>query len=76
MSATMTSDLNSVDIAQATLWAIVEEPTPPLAPMNATDRPIGSASGSTNMPAMTPTMSAIEIGATTYSEMPERVSSR
>jgi len=47
-----------------------------LAPMKATDLPIGSASGSTNIPDMTPTISAIEIGATTYSEMPERVSSR
>ena len=76
-SATTTSDLNSDDIAQATLWAMVEEPTPPLAPMKAIERPIGSASGSTKMPAMTtPTMSAIDTGAMTYSEMPERMSSR
>jgi hypothetical protein len=58
-------------MAQATLWAIVEEPTPPLAPTKAMDRPIGSALGSTKMPAMTETTSAIEMGATTYSEMPE-----
>ena len=76
MSATTTSDLNKVDIAQATLCAIVEEPTPPLAPMKATDRPIGSDSGSTKMVEMTLTTSAIEIGATTYSEMPERINSR
>jgi len=44
--------------------------------MKATALPIGSASGSTKMPAMTPTISAMEIGATTYSEMPERISSR
>ena len=34
------------EIAQATLWAMVEEPTPPLAPMKAIGRPIGSAPGS------------------------------
>ena len=61
---------------QATLWAMVDEPTPPLAPMKAIERPIGSASGSMKMPEITLTMSAIEIGATTYSEMPERISSR
>ena len=55
---------------------MVEEPTPPLAPMKAMERPIGSASGSTKIVEMTLTMSAIEIGATTYSEMPERISSR
>src|SRR5690606_38683503 len=75
-SATTTSDLNRDDVAQATLWAMVEEPTPPLAPTKAMERPIGSASGSTKMDEMTLTMSAIEIGAMTYSEMPDRISSR
>ena len=40
------------------------------------ERPIGSASGSTKIDDITLTMSAIEIGAMTYSEMPKRISSR
>ncbi len=63
-------------MAQATLCAMVEEPTPPLAPMKAIALPIGSASGSTKIAEMTLTTSAIDTGATTYSEMPERISSR
>ena len=75
-SATTTSDLKSEDMAQATLWAMVDEPTPPLAPTKAIERPMGSASGSTKIDETTLTISAIETGAMTYSEMPERISSR
>src|SRR5690606_17751480 len=75
-SATTTSEENRLDTVQATLCASVEEPTPPLAPMKATERPSGSAAGSTKIEEMTDRMSAIETGATTYSEMPKRISSR
>ena len=39
-------DFRTSDSVQATLWQIVEEPTPPLAPMKAKTWPTGSVSGS------------------------------
>ena len=44
--------------------------------MKAMERPIGSDSGSTKIDDTTLTISVIETGAMTYSEMPERISSR
>ena len=72
----MVSVENRLEIPNAQLCAMVDEPTPPLAPMKAMLRPSGSASGSTKMAATAVMMSAIERGATMYSEMPLRISSR
>ncbi|MNL56273.1 hypothetical protein D3C87_1797540 [compost metagenome] len=72
----MVSVENRFDIPKAQLWAIVEAPTPPFAPINAIDLPRGSASGSTKMAEIAAIMSTIGTGATRYSEMPLRTSSR
>ncbi len=51
-----------VEMPQAQLWAMVEEPTPPLAPMKAIAAPSGSASGSTKIVAIAAMMSGIRDG--------------
>ncbi len=60
----MTSLENRLETTKAQLWAIDDEPTPPLAPMKAMERPSGSASGSTKIAAMALRMSAMLTGAT------------
>ena len=72
----MVSVENRVEMPKAQLWAMVEEPTPPLAPMKAMVRPSGSASGSTKMAETAAITSAMLTGETMYSEMPLRTSSR
>ena len=64
------------EIDQATLWAMVEEPTPPLAPTKATDRPSGSAPSATKSSPITVITSPTETGATRYSEIPRWMRSR
>ena len=65
----------SARCAQATLWAIVEAPTPPLAPTKAMVRPSGSAPGRVNSSESERTMSSVPTGATRYSLTP-RASAR
>ena len=72
----MTSVENRLEMPQAQLWAMVDEPTPPLAPIKAMVRPRGSASGSMKIAEMTLIMSASDTGAIMYSDMPWRIRSR
>ncbi|MNT12518.1 hypothetical protein D3C72_1474480 [compost metagenome] len=72
----MVSVENRLEMPKAQLWAMVEEPTPPLAPMKAMVRPSGSDSGSTKIAEMAAITSAMPTGATMYSEIPLRISSR
>ena len=72
----MVSLENRLEMLQAQLCARVDDPTPPFAPTKAMERPRGAASGSTKMVEITPMTSAIETGATMYSETPLRTSSR
>ena len=50
-------------MAQPTLCATVDAPTPPLAPTTAMMRPTGLASGAENSPHTARTMSMVPIGA-------------
>ena len=61
-SVTTESSEKSRAIAQATLWATVEAPTPPLAPTTAMIRPTGLASGDENSPQTERTTSMVPTG--------------
>ena len=56
-SPTTVSNFRSRAIDQATLWAIVDAPTPPLAPITAMILPTGLASGAENNPQIARTTS-------------------
>ena len=75
-SVIMVSMLRCCEVDQATLWAMVDEPTPPLAPMKETILPKGAAFGSWNIAAMLSMKLSAETGATRYSLMPALSSSR
>ena len=62
-SATTESSARSRAIAQATLWAMVEAPTPPLAPTMAMMRPTALASGAENRLQIERTTSSAVTGA-------------
>ncbi|MCY1242686.1 hypothetical protein D9M72_556680 [compost metagenome] len=72
----MVSVEKRLEMPQAQLCAMADEPLPPLAPINARLRPNGSASGSTKIDATADRTSGIATGATMYSEIPLRMSSR
>ena len=56
-------ELEVARTAQATVGAIVDAPTPPLAPMIAMTRPTGLASGAENSPQIERTTSIVPTGA-------------
>jgi hypothetical protein len=62
--------------ACARLWASVEEPTPPLAPRKAIERPTNGAEGSAYRSVIERITPSAFSGGTRYSLTPLRISSR